>query len=930
MTASPAVAAPRLVRDINSERVIASSQPREFVRIGDTVYFIATTTAAGDGLWKSDGTAAGTVLVRGFGTTDGEPHWLTALGDQLLLSVLDPVTGRELWRSDGTTAGTGPLVEITPGPIGAEPRYLTRVGQRVFFAADDGEDGDELWVTDGSVNGTRPVADIAPGPDGSFPVALVGLDDMLYFSADDGEHGAELWASDGNSAQLVRDINPGLDSGALSLVAASDRLYLIADDGEHGAEPWVSDGSGLGTRLARDILPGPDGSEPSGLIASGMRAFFSAFAAASGEELYVSDGSEAGTLPVRDINPGAGGSFPFWLTPFAGGCAFTADDGTSGEEVWVSDGTPGGTQRVADLRPGPDSSIPTELVAAGAWLFFSACPQPDAPCRLMRTDGSAPGTLALRDFVDSADGVGLGDALYLGADDGVSGSEPWVSDGSVEGTRQLANLATDDAIGSAYPIALTALRRQVLFVADDGVHGAELWRSGGTEASTTMVRDINPEGSAFGLVAEMARLGDYVFFVARDAEHGAELWRTDGTEEGTELWEDTANDPTNSGPRDLTPVDDTTLFFVADEGLFGAELWRTNNAGETTPITDIRPGQQGSQPRLLTPFRGGIAFTADDGVRGVELWRSDGTPAGTRLVRDINPNGSAFLPTGVFYTAVIDDILYFTADDGTHGVELWRSDGTADGTRLVRDIRPGPESSDPQFLRAAPGGPLALIADDGEHGLELWRSDGSEAGTSMVTDINPLTGAFSTVTFFFSFGDLDPAIYFAADDGSSGVELWRSDLTADGTVRLADINPGPAGSYPAFFTARDGAVIFQAFEPLSGFEPWQATAGGAVARYADLAAGSESSNPTLFTPIDERVFFSADGAGRGTELWIDAPCAGDCGGDAAVSIDELIRGVRIAEGADDLGTCLSLDRNGDEQVTVDELIAAVSAALNGC
>ena len=68
---------------------------------------------------------------------------------------------------------------------------------------------------------------------------------------------------------------------------------------------------------------------------------------------------------------------------------------------------------------------------------------------------------------------------------------------------------------------------------------------------------------------------------------------------------------------------------------------------------------------------------------------SDGTSPGTRLVRDINPTGSAFLPPRVFFLVAAGDTLFFTADDGEHGTELWRSDGTEDGTRLVRDINPG-------------------------------------------------------------------------------------------------------------------------------------------------------------------------------------------------------------------------------------------------
>ena len=201
----------------------------------------------------------------------------------------------------------------------------------------------------------------------------------------------------------------------------------------------------------------------------------------------------------------------------------------------------------------------------------------------------------------------------------------------------------------------------------------------------------------------------------------------------------------------------------------------------------------------------------------------------------------------MFFLVAAGDTLFFTADDGEHGIELWRSDGTEDGTTLVRDINPGELDSNPQFLLPMGDG-VDLIADDGVHGLELWHSDGSEAGTVMIADINPDGGAFGTETFFFSFGQLGEMLYFAATDGSSGVELWRSDGTDTGTTRVADIAPGAESSFPAFLTPDGDRILFQACEPEGGCEPWEARADGSVDRLVDLSPGPASSNPTGFTP----------------------------------------------------------------------------------
>jgi ELWxxDGT repeat protein len=114
---------------------------------------------------------------------------------------------------------------------------------------------------------------------------------------------------------------------------------------------------------------------------------------------------------------------------------------------------------------------------------------------------------------------------------------------------------------------------------------------------------------------------------------------------------------------------------------------------------------------------------------------SQALASGASFVRDIDPGPDSGLPRsfpGSF--ADVGGIALFPADDGTHGIELWRSDGSADGTKLVRDIYPGISSSDPQHL-ASVGGTLFFAADDGNQGLELWRSDGTASGTKLVRDI---------------------------------------------------------------------------------------------------------------------------------------------------------------------------------------------------
>ena len=139
---------------------------------------------------------------------------------------------------------------------------------------------------------------------------------------------------------------------------------------------------------------------------------------------------------------------------------------------------------------------------------------------------------------------------------------------------------------------------------------------------------------------------------------------------------------------------------------------------------------------------GTLYMRARDGTHGVELWRSDGTGAGTTLVKDIYPGGSDSYPDTI--TDYLGD-AFFSATDQTHGRELWRSDGTAGGTRLVKDIYPGFRGSTPRSRTRLTvlAHRLFFAATDPEHGRELWTSDGGSAGTNLVADINPgMPGSF--------------------------------------------------------------------------------------------------------------------------------------------------------------------------------------------
>lgn len=861
-------AQPYLVENINRTAGEAiSSTPGFLGELDELSVFLALDPEFGQEPWVSDGTAAGTRLLGdlfpGPGYSLAQRLWQSR---GLLYFTSNSLEGGgrwyDLWRTDGTPAGTVRLtygVNVFPG--GALGEVEDR-GLVLFTAWSFEHDDYEPWVTDGTPGGTRLVDDLG-SPFGSAPAGpKAKMHDRLLFVANDAEDVRRLWRTDGTAAgtSVVGDVAV-LPSGSTWLTAIGDRALLLADDGVHGVEPWVSDGTAAGTRMVLDLTPGAPGTSILSPIAvDAGRAFFFAVDGPGRSALWRTDGTAVGTARLASF-PGESPFLPFFganLTSFDGTLFFTVDDGVHGVEVWRSDGTPAGTRLVRDVCPGPCS-------------FGSSFLYPTA--------------------------LGI---VFLG-DDGVAGEEPWITDGTAAGTRRIADLCAGSCSGTGFPIgelpgrlilggyvpdgsqqlwatdgttagtvgltdftvpcALCQYRGSgvadgvLLFGADDGVHGTELWRTDGTPGGTHLLRDIAFQGDGSSSPNGLTRVGDRVFFDAFDGVHGRELWRTDGTSAGTALVADLVPDNAEaswSTFEQLTPVGDDLAFLIDRSDLGTSQVWRTDgDAARTVRLLEV------FEPiRLLVPA-GDTLFAL--GRAGV--WASDGRPAGTRKVKDLglSPNRPS--------AGVLRGEVYFSATDDPDfpDYELWKSDGTAEGTVLVNDIGSDAKWGDPAEFVAL-GSWLYFSAEDVDTGRELWRTDGTTAGTHQVVDL----AQFASSDPYGLNAVGDRLLFFAADgDGRPG--LWATDGTAAGTVRLAGVAaPRVAFEIGPVIAAVPGALLFLVQVVGSGSPPYElwrsdGTPAGTARIQHLLPAGTRAAG---IWPAGERIVLAALSGSDTRELWV--------------------------------------------------------------
>jgi ELWxxDGT repeat protein len=418
---------------------------------------------------------------------------------------------------------------------------------------------------------------------------------------------------------------------------------------------------------------------------------------------------------IKDINTGTAGAFEDYTYDFVGfgnSIYFVAKDATSGFELWKSDGTAAGTVRVKDINPGTADSKPRSLVVANNKLFFTAQTATD-------------------------------------------GREVWVTDGTEAGTKMVKNILTGTQSCIYEEDLLVVYNNNVYFSADNGTQGGELWKSDGTEAGTVMVKDIS---TGFSYVKHLVIYRNKLYFFAS----GNDLYSTDGTAVGTLKVKSFSTTP-QMWIGSPFAYNDKLYFSIGLTGYYSSEPWVSDgtDAG-TKQLKDIVPGAStGSAPQNFYGFNNATYFD------GVGLWKTDGTETGTT---SMTSNSVRLSQVDRVYYATTGTKMIFCAqiELGSFSTEVWVTDGTVAGTKIVKYINSSFFGSNPQWFTAA-NGKVYFAAKSSANGRELWLTDGTEQGTKLAADVVAGSTDSSPENLIFWKDNL----YFIATTAANGRELWK-------------------------------------------------------------------------------------------------------------------------------------------------------------
>lgn len=473
--------------------------------------------------------------------------------------------------------------------------------------------------------------------------------------------------------------------------------------------------------------------------------YFSEATMALGNEPWITDTTPTGTRLLKDIAQAHLSSYPRDYFKFGNKTLFTArnneidpgdptsSDGipVNGRELWITDSTEAGTFLLKDINPGPSGSDPNGFTLLGDKVIFTA---------------------------NNSDYV----------------RELWITDGTPAGTQIISNDVEVD--GLDWSIVLNG---KLYFVGSDSDNGYELWSTDGTAAGTTLVKDLYV-GSGPSDPLHFYRAGNQFYFFAKDTSNKYQLWITDGTSAGTTQL------TTYAGANSLQIIEAVVLpnnklvYSNYDTSYLGINIFVSDGTpAGSMPLTSMISNFNNPKLTLLGDK---VIFKNKTPAHGIEPWATDGTVPGTILLKDINPGTASAVNLSDF--KAFDGAIYFTAQEGAD-YRVFKSDGTFLGTNSFSTIVGGSWIAYLNIGETEDGG---LLFFRNGYAWNLYKN------TSALVKIEKTHELIVDPDFYVDYRNHfgDKSAWSFINMNTNILELWVSDGTEAGTIKLAEFDSPPA------------------------------------------------------------------------------------------------------------------------------------------
>jgi ELWxxDGT repeat protein len=499
---------------------IDGDSSRAFINVTD---FDPATSIQTSRLYRYDPAGATTTFL-----TSSTPLFSGALftvdNGLLYFTQSSQAIGDEPWVSDGTVAGTHLLKELAPQVTSADssPASFAELNGKLFFSADDGNSGRELWQSDGTSAGTQRVADLVAGAGSSNPYQLFSWNGAIYFFATDAsnvQHFMRFVGANSAIETLATLSGPLLSPPCTRVpsVVLGGRLVFVAADSTGHFELWSTDGTAAGTTKLTQL---DADSRTCGLTVMNGRIYFGASTTADGPSLWSTDGTTSGTQKVFgnwtafDVMPVSGTVYrnELYFIIFASGGSL---------QLWKTDGTEANTRSFTvgnGTNTIPAGVLNDKLVLVGQ----NGVSGPGARREIWISDGTSAGTMKL-DGVDipaQAPVAVTPSGVYFAGTD-AAGTEPWISDGTAAGTYRLADL--NSGSGNSSPVWFVNFNGVTIFQARDASGTPTIFRTDSTAAGTVAAGSV-PARSSSTTQAGPFVAGQNLYFVSTDSTAGDELF----------------------------------------------------------------------------------------------------------------------------------------------------------------------------------------------------------------------------------------------------------------------------------------------------------------------------------------------------------------------------------------------------------------------